>query len=466
MRPNNKPHVLLDDALTPLEANALIERATDRGLLPTGAHYPPSYRDNDRLVCEDPKLAAVLLERLRAHLPERIEHDGSVWQLDSINPRFRVCRYRGGQRFRIHRDGVHHCEDGRRSMLTFMVYLNDATEFEGGDTRFFAGRRDTDPVTFRVTPKAGRLIVFDHTIWHDGAPVTAGQKYVLRSDLLYRRVAGRPEAEGHRGYVWKAIPLPCGGVATTGRDKTIRLWNADLQPTGMWRAHRSSVFALAVAPDGTLYSGSRSGHLRAWSPAGELIAEATVDGALLDARWTRWGLITAGADGCIRRWRPGLEHSETWTGHAGWVWRISETKGGLLSAGEDGTVRMWKPDGSHVVLYQGAHPITTVIPLEDGFATGDGVGVVRVHRPRIVRVVADHAARVRDLMLVAPHLLASAAEDDRVTITDLQTDAQILVFEHDDFVTSLAMHRGHLLSTSYDGGVACWELPSEQRKFG
>jgi hypothetical protein len=48
--------------------------------------------------------------------------------------------------------------------------------FEGGDTDF----RD-----FRVVPRTGSALLFIHDTWHEGAAVSRGVKYVLRSDVLY-----------------------------------------------------------------------------------------------------------------------------------------------------------------------------------------------------------------------------------------------------------------------------------------
>jgi hypothetical protein len=38
-----------------------------------------------------------------------------------------------------------------------------------------------------VKPKPGMTLVFQHELWHEGAPVTRGRKYVLRTDVLYRK---------------------------------------------------------------------------------------------------------------------------------------------------------------------------------------------------------------------------------------------------------------------------------------
>jgi hypothetical protein len=38
----------------------------------------------------------------------------------------------------------------------------------------------------RVRPEPGKALVFYHYLSHEGAPVTAGRKYVLRTDVMYR----------------------------------------------------------------------------------------------------------------------------------------------------------------------------------------------------------------------------------------------------------------------------------------
>ena len=71
-----------------------------------------------------------------------------------------------------------------------MVYLNDVAA--GGETRFFAGMQDAFQRRpyLTVAPRAGTALVFVHRIWHEGAAVTAGEKFVLRTDIMYGLSAG------------------------------------------------------------------------------------------------------------------------------------------------------------------------------------------------------------------------------------------------------------------------------------
>ena len=39
-----------------------------------------------------------------------------------------------------------------------------------------------------VTPKTGTALLFNHDTLHEGQPATAGSKYILRTEVMYRRV--------------------------------------------------------------------------------------------------------------------------------------------------------------------------------------------------------------------------------------------------------------------------------------
>ena len=73
--------------------------------------------------------------------------------------------------------------------MTFMIYLNEG--MTGGETRFFGdmGQAFLQRPYLSVQPKEGMALVFLHSIWHEGAVVHSGQKYVLRTDVMYKPVS-------------------------------------------------------------------------------------------------------------------------------------------------------------------------------------------------------------------------------------------------------------------------------------
>jgi hypothetical protein len=164
------------------ECSALIARIERAGCMPapitthTGFVMRPEIRNNDRAIIEDPDLSARLFERLRPHVPG-VMCGGMI--ACGANERFRCYRYRPGQRFAPHYDGAFVRSPSEESLLTFMVYLND--DFVGGCTRFL----DLEGGT--IEPSAGMALLFQHALLHEGCAVESGVKYVLRSDVMYRR---------------------------------------------------------------------------------------------------------------------------------------------------------------------------------------------------------------------------------------------------------------------------------------
>jgi hypothetical protein len=128
-------------------------------------NYPSYYRNNERYVTDNETLAKQLFSKVKPYLPETIEIKDSVaskngtWQLKQLNNRIRFCKYGKDQYFHRHLDGVHYRSTITQSKLTFMIYLNDATEFKGGRTLFYKTKNTTD-IWASYIPKQGDLIVF------------------------------------------------------------------------------------------------------------------------------------------------------------------------------------------------------------------------------------------------------------------------------------------------------------------
>lgn len=84
---------------------------------------------------------------------------------------------------------------GGETRDSLMVYLSD--DFTAGETRFFElkdrsarrgqgrGRKFDNRVRFSLRPAVGGAVVFDHLLLHEGAEVTAGTKFAVRTDLVH-----------------------------------------------------------------------------------------------------------------------------------------------------------------------------------------------------------------------------------------------------------------------------------------
>ena len=169
----------IDTVFSQDECRALVDRAEaigfDKATINAweGPRVDLKTRNNDRVILDDTALAGELWGRVRTQIPPL--RGGR--QVRGLNERFRFYRYAPGQKFAWHSDGPFQRENGEISLLTFMIYLNDG--YRGGETRF---------EWTEVQGKAGMALVFEHGLIHEGAELTEGVKYVLRSDVMFGRV--------------------------------------------------------------------------------------------------------------------------------------------------------------------------------------------------------------------------------------------------------------------------------------
>ena len=177
--------LVIHDFLSSEECAALIQRSE-------GLAYEPGtvadvviedVRNNERVILDDPALAVDLFDRSKPFLPAVIAGQGPT----GFNERWRFYRYTPGQTFKPHRDGSYmRVKTWEESQVTFMIYLNDS--MTGGETRFFADMEHAfrQRPYLSVSPKKGMALLFLHSIWHEGAVVQSGTKYVLRTDIMYK----------------------------------------------------------------------------------------------------------------------------------------------------------------------------------------------------------------------------------------------------------------------------------------
>lgn len=164
----------------PNECDSYIDLAESIGFedAPINTSFGPQIRkdvrNNTRVVLDDQDRANELWSRI----PDYVPHCIGGWQICGVNERLRFYRYDIGQQFDWHYDGYFERTNGERSHLTFMIYLNEG--FTGGETTL---------ENIAIAPKKGLALFFIHQIRHKGQPVVDGRKYVLRTDVMYRRAS-------------------------------------------------------------------------------------------------------------------------------------------------------------------------------------------------------------------------------------------------------------------------------------
>lgn len=174
---------LVEDFLSPIECQSYIAKSEamsyEGAAIQTkdGPRILHDVRNNARVIFDDVALADFIFARAKEFFPEVW---GDEWQLLGLNERFRFYRYEPGEYFKWHKDGFYCRSDEEISQLTLILYLND--DYLGGATEF---RWE------KIAPKRGMALVFPHLMMHQGSTIESGTKYVLRTDVMYRKVGNR-----------------------------------------------------------------------------------------------------------------------------------------------------------------------------------------------------------------------------------------------------------------------------------
>lgn len=177
-------------------------------------------RNNTRCMLDDPVFAELFYNRIQAFLPPLVvDHhfsEGGAAQIVGLNERLRFLRYYKGEKFAHHYDGTFVRDAPEKgetapeaSFITVQLYLNSSDpvpngppsgDHSGGSTAFldpsirdFNRRADArafekaiDEGAVHCWPRAGRVLVFEHKLLHQGSEVSRGVKYTLRSDIMYQ----------------------------------------------------------------------------------------------------------------------------------------------------------------------------------------------------------------------------------------------------------------------------------------
>ena len=182
------------------ECDRLIALTETLGYLEDAAvSLPRSVRHNDSAtwVADD---ASIDLLWQRAATFISADDDFAGKPAVGLNARLRFYRYGPGDFFGAHTDGswpgsrvidgelFDNAYDDRWSQLTFLLFLSD--DFEGGETQFHVDKSRPDETIDVRTPRGGALC-FPHGVHplhcvHASAPILAGTKYIIRSDVLFK----------------------------------------------------------------------------------------------------------------------------------------------------------------------------------------------------------------------------------------------------------------------------------------
>jgi len=186
--PENKKHkyaIILENVFSEDECQAIVDFTKDNlnysiALLNVGNGIQvldDRNRNHQRAIYDTNEISGYIFERIKGHLPQQWKDN----ELRGLNERLRFLHYKGGEYFKPHFDGSYMRDDKTElSYLTVLFYLNEG--YEGGRTNFINADNGE---RFPVPVKTGSILIFEHRIFHEGGTLKKGEKYLMRTDVMY-----------------------------------------------------------------------------------------------------------------------------------------------------------------------------------------------------------------------------------------------------------------------------------------
>ncbi|MBL4643322.1 MAG: 2OG-Fe(II) oxygenase [Flavobacteriaceae bacterium] len=459
-----------------IECEKLLNTKIKNSFKNANSNYPTYYRNNERFVTDNDDLANHFFEKVKPYLPEKIninsdiQAENGVWHLKELNNRFRFCKYSTNQYFHRHLDGVHYRNDTTQSKLTFMIYLNCATEFKGGRTLFFK-TKDTDEIWASYIPKQGDLIVFDHNVWHEGEVLTQGEKFVLRSDILYSKKAktkSKAPFTGHLGYIWSLLKIDDNTLLSAGRDKEIKAWDISGKQIHSLKGHQNSILCIEKISRDVFISGSRDRQILIWENF-KIVNRIEIHSAIVLSlcRLDNNTFASSSGDNTIKISNLNGTVLKTFKEHNNWVWKVIELdKEIIASSSEDGSIKIWdcKTEKSTNTFFEDCSIISLAYNSQKRqLISGNLNGEISIrtlskdYQQEDIKTFKAHLGIIRTIKIIDRNQFATGGEDNKVKIWSL--DEQLISeLQHQNFVQSIELLDGKsIISASYDGTIKTWK---------
>ncbi len=454
-RINNLPIIEIENFLTDKELNEILNPRI-LNFKKAISHYPSYYRNNDRLVEDNPELSEMLYDKLKQlDILDKETKTKSI----GLNEKLRFCKYQKDQLFSKHQDGIYYPDAFSESKFTFLLYLNDNKGFEGGNTDFYTLKTDNNPIK-TIVPKKGKLIVFDHRLWHKGALVTKGDKYILRSDIIIKR---QTKNTHHDGYIWNLVKLNKNQLLSCGRDTSIKLWDTNLQLQKILKIHSKSVLKVVRLTATEFISCSRDFTLKRWSISGQILASTTLDEMILTIKINAdKNIIAAGTSGKLYLLNTALSVIKTIKIHKGWIWGLSiKDNDTVLTCGEDGTVHFTNTRLEKTTcIYKNKQPLFCLSILRKNMifvGSHDGTIIqISLDTQNIYKIKA-HDDSIRSIIYYENSII-SCGEDNKVVTVDLQSYKVEEIFKSDNFVQDIIRIKNIVYIAGYNGMITTKSL--------
>lgn len=447
---NDLSIIEIDDFLSEEDANEILEQRKpffEKAI----SHYPSYYRNNDRIVEDNVSLSTMLFNLLKSL---DIVAKETKKNIIGVNERIRFCRYQKNQLFSKHQDGVYYPNAEQESKYTFLLYLNGKESFEAGETEFYHSNSDERPIKI-ITPKKGKLVIFDHLIWHKGAKVIQGNKYILRSDIIVER---NSQTTHHDGYIWNLLKLNEEQFLSCGRDRKIKHWNTKLELQNTIEIHSKSVIKMIAFCKDEYLSCSRDFTIKKWNLSGETLSSIRLNEMILNMVCLQnKHIIAVGTSGKIYVLNAVLDVVKMIGAHTTWIWGIAVLDmDTTVSCCEDGRIQLTDiSSGKTACIYKHDQPLFCINAEKNKtllIGSRDGTLIQLCTRTKKIMKNKIHNDIIRSIIHHQQSIL-SCGEDNKVILMDKRSQETKEILALENFLQDIIVMKDRVFVAGYDGVI-------------
>ncbi|MDI9634317.1 hypothetical protein QM565_00690 [Geitlerinema splendidum] len=266
-------------------------------------------------------------------------------------------------------------------------------------------------------------------------------------------------------------------LATTGSDRTLKLWQRDGQLVNSF-SHEATLYRAKFSPDGqTIAAVGLDGTVPVWRLDGT--RQTTLVGhtaAIWDVAFSPDGqmLATVSSDRTIKLWRADGTLVQTLSGHQSAVWSVAFSPDGqlLASASLDNTIKLWNREGRLIrTLDNGNAAVWTVAFSPDGQRIASGAADNRVklwsREGELLHTLEGHTAEVQNVTFSPDgKAIASASADKTIKLWNLDGVLKRTLREHRAVIRVVRFSPdGQVLASASDEGIVkLWNLSTPLSK--
>ncbi|CAF2100438.1 phospholipase A-2-activating protein [Brassica napus] len=293
-------------------------------------------------------------------------------------------------------------------------------------------------------------------------------------DIDFNEYKLRCELRGHDDDVRGICVCTYEHIATSSRDRTIRIWSLDsdnkrkYSPSKILLGHTSFVGPLAWIspneeyPEGRLVSGSMDTSVFVWNLTNGEIVQALkghkmqVTGVTLDND----DIVSSSVDQTLKRWRNG-QLVESWEAHQSPIQAVLRLPSGeLVSGSSDTTLKLWKGNTSLRTFAGHADTVRGLAVMPDlGFLSASHDGSIRLWAlsGEVLLEMVGHTSIVYSVDAHASGLIVSGSEDRHAKIWKDGVCVQSL--EHPGCVWDAKfLENGDIVTACSDGVARVWTV--------